>query len=169
MTGYTLQEFYCYLKLGIRISGPVDGWGLVQQISVYPDGMTDKGCFVTKMPNAYKDGLQQSRRQLSIGLQLLGLYPMEDHQSGKYSDKYKIYTHLAVVSHCVLRGAYDEQIYYLKITNSEPLSTFRTKIYDSSQTGISSSGRSNGGYKPRTKRRVSRVDTSPINSVSRKH
>lgn len=169
MNSYTLQEFYLYLKLGIWTSGTVDGWGFVQQVTVYPDGMSNKGCFVLKMPKAYKDELQQSRQQLSAGLQLLDLYSLEEQQTSKYNNKYKIYSHLAVVGDCRLRGAYDEQIYYLKITNSDPITTFRTKIYDSKQVEISAFKKNNRSTILRKKRRVSRIDTSPINSVTRKH
>lgn len=169
MSSYTLKEFYRYLKLGIWTSGIVDGWGFVQRVRVYPDGVTNKGCVVSKMPNEYKDELQQSRLQLSIALQLLDLYSLEEQQTSKYNNKYKIYTHLAVVSQCKLRGAYDQHIYYLKITNNEPTSIFRTKVYDSSPMKISASVSSSGGYKRRKNKRVSRIDTSPINSVSRKY
>lgn len=169
MNSYTLQEFYLYLKLGIWVTGIVDGWGLVRQAIMYPDGMTDKGCFITKKPNEYKDELQQNRQQLSIGLQLLDMYPLEERQTNKYNNKYKIYTHLAVVGDSRLRGAYEEQIYYLKITNNDPITIFRTKIYDSKQMEISASKRNNRSTILRKERRVSRIDTSPLNSVSRKH
>lgn len=160
---YTLSELYLLLKLGIWQSGNVDNWGLVQKIDVYPDGKTNKGCFVTKQPEEYKKN-EIIRTELRKGLYLLDMYSLDEQQTAKYNNKYKIYTYLIVISECRLKGTFEEHIYYLKITNYQTFEQFRKQLYD----GVVPIKRSNWSpLKP--KRRVSRFDNSPLNAVRRKH
>lgn len=168
MITYTVKEFYRYLKLGIWTSGIVDGWGFVQSIRVYADGTTNKGCFVPKMPKEYKEELQQSKQQLSIGLQLLDLHQLEEQQASKNNNKYKIYTYMAIVSLCRLRGAYKEELFYLKVTNNEIFDTFRNRLC--SRENLNRAANNNYfTYRRNKNRRKSTIDTSPINSATRKY
>jgi len=159
---YTLSDFYLYLKLGIWHIGDVEGWGTVQKMDVYSNGLTNKGCFVIKQPQEYKKS-EITKTELQTGLYLLDMYPLDTGQTSKYNNKYKIYNYLVVISECRLKGTFEENIYYLKVTNYRSLEQFRKIINDGAQVR-----RSNWSpIKP--KRRVSRFDSSPLNSVSRKH
>ncbi|MFV0329218.1 MAG: hypothetical protein ACK5KL_05220 [Dysgonomonas sp.] len=158
---YTLSDFYLYLKLGIWQTGMVEGWGLTRKVDVYPDGKTNKGCIVIKQPDEYKkEGI--TKTELQIGLNLLDMYPLDVQQTSKNNNKYKIYNYLIIISECRLKGTFDEQIYYLKVTNYQTLEQFRKIINDGAQARKSN-------WSPiKPKHRVSRFDSSPLNSVRRK-
>jgi len=160
---YTLSDFYLYLKLGIWHTGDVDSWGLVQKINVIADGITNKGCFTIKQPKEYRTE-KINKTELHRGLYLLDLYPLDIGQTSKYNNKYKIYNYLVVISECRLKGAFEEHIYYLKVTNNKPLEQF-SKI-----TGGGAATMKRSNWSPiKPKRRISRFDSSPLNSVKRKH
>lgn len=161
---YTLSDFYLFCKLGIWHSGNVEGWGLVEKIEVDADGLTNKGCFIVEKPEAYKDMAKIIGSELYAGLYLLDLRLLDIQKTNKFNNKYKIYNYLVVISECRLWGVFGEHIYYLKVTNYQPLEQFRRQLYD----GIATNKRSNWSpIKP--KRNVRRFDSSPLNSVTRKH
>lgn len=160
---YTLSDFYLYLKLGIWQTGMVEGWGLTRKVDVYPDGKTNKGCFVIKQPDEYKQ-VGMTETKLRPGLNLLDMHLLDIRQTDRYNNKYKIYNYLIVISECRLKGTFEENIYYLKVTNYQTLEQFR-KIINSDERVIRRSNWS--PIKP--KHRVSRFDSSPLNSVRRKY
>lgn len=125
---YTLSDFYLHLKLGIWYTGVVEDWGLVQKIDVYPDGRTNKGCFV-EVPEKYKQQ-QTTGREFCNGLRLLGFYPLDIQQPSKPYYRYKLYNYLIVISECRLKGTFEENIYHLKVTNHQPLEEFVYQISD---------------------------------------
>lgn len=158
---HTLSKFYLSLKLGIWTSGEVEGWGLVQNMDVCANGSTNKGCFVKKQPEEYKRGHTITKKQLSIGLNLLDIYLLEIEGSGRS----KTYNYIAVISECRLKGAFEERIYFLKVTNYKTMSEFTTIILNSTSAVVYKTKH----FSLNPKRRVSRFDNSPINSATRKH
>lgn len=159
---YTLSEFYLYLKLGIWQTGDVEGWGFVQRADIYSDGLTNKGFITLKQREEYKKD-EIIKTELHAGLCLVDMYPLDIQQTSKYNNKYKIYNYLVVISECRLKGTFEENIYYLKITNYKPMEQFRKIINDGAQMRKSN-------WSPiKPKRRTSRFDSSPLNSVTRKH
>lgn len=159
---YTLSNFYLYLKLGIWLTGNVEGLGLVQQVDIYSNGLTNKGFIPLNQPDEYRRN-EIIKTELQAGLYLLDVYPLNIQQTSRYNNKYKIYNYLIVISVCRLNVLFEECIYYLKVTNYQSLEQFKKTINDGVQLGKSN-------WSPiKSRRRSSRFDPSPLNSIVRKY
>lgn len=127
---YSLSEFILYLKLNIWTSGIVENLGLIQKVDVYKDRSTNKGFFVT---HTHKEYSKQTNihldRKLASGLDIIDTYPVETLTAPGQDE----YNYLVVVSECRLKGAFKEELIYLKVTNNIAFEEFKELIYKQSQ------------------------------------
>ncbi|MDR2805003.1 MAG: hypothetical protein LBB85_05075 [Dysgonamonadaceae bacterium] len=148
---YALQEFCLLLKLGVWQSGMVAGWGRVEIATVAADDITGRGFFIRKPMEMYRRS-PLIKKQLGLGLFLLDSYCLTRTNTAKES------IHIAVIAVC--RATIDriEALYCLRITNRS----------DSLVESFDSSGR-HYFRKRKTVRASNRIDTSPLNSYTRKY
>ena len=143
---YTISEFQLMLKLGLFKSGKVGNWGYV---SIYNNPL-----YLKKSLDEYWSQLY-AKKQLGVGLYLQDLYLLQkdDNNRGIY---------IMVISVCRTSLNHKERVYALKLLSSHSIHDIKDAIMNSTlskkQTLINQ-------WQPNRRR----IDTSPINSVSRKY
>lgn len=154
---YTVTDLYLQLKLDIWRSGRVSRWGHVEKINVRSDNSTNSGYYIPKALKSYSSF--SPAKQLGIGLYLLDLHLVKRDVWNRQL------VYIAVIAICRSTMAKIETIHCLQITNSIELGALHNLITDNP---AQSSKR-----KRKSPFRVSRTprtfDSSPINSVPRKH
>jgi len=127
---YSLSEFILYLKLNIWTSGIVESLGLIQKVDVNTDHSTNKGFFVKHTNKDYSKHTNiHLDRKLASGLDIIDFYPigrLTAHEQDEYN-------YLIVVSECRLKGAFKEELIYLKVTNNIAFEEFKGLIYKQSK------------------------------------
>ncbi len=127
---YSLSEFILYLKLNIWTSGIVEDLGLIQKVDVNTDRSTNKGFFVKHTNKEYsKQTNIHLDRKLASGLNIIDIYPIGTFTASEQDE----YNYLIVVSECRLKGAFKEELIYLKVTNNIAFEEFKGLIDKQSQ------------------------------------
>ena len=154
---YTITELYLYLKLDMWNSGRVARWGHVKKVDIENDNSTNTGYYLPKVLNSYTSF--SPAKQLGIGLYLLDLYLVKRDVWNRQL------VYLAVIAVCQTTMAHIKTVYCIEITNSIELGALRELMTDNpAQSSM---------RKRKSPFRVSRTprtfDSSPINSIRRKH
>jgi hypothetical protein len=137
---YTISEFHTLLKLNLFKSGKVWNWGYVS--------ICDNPLYLKKPLTEYQNQ-SYAKKQLGIGLYLLDLYLLQN-------DLY-----VMIITVCRTDINHKEKIYALKLSSTLPVDAIKNAIQESVPY-VSSFTRK----KTTTHRRI---DTSPINSYTRKY
>lgn len=154
---YTITDLYLYLKLNIWRSGRVARWGHVSKVDVNKDNSTNSAYYVSNPLDSYTSF--SPAKQLNTGLYLLDL------QLVKRDVWNRKLVYLAIIAVCRTTMAKIETIHCLQITNSMELGAFCNLLTDNPAQSSKRKRKSpfRVGTTPRT------FDSSPINSVRRKH
>lgn len=143
--GYDISEFHLMLKLGLFRSGKVGNWGYIS--------VCDNPLYL-KRPLAEYQRQLYAEKQLGIGLYLHDLYLLQkDNIEGTY---------IMVISVCRTNLNCKEKIYVLKLLSNIPTADIKTAIMN----GTLFKKRSSIIQRQSNRRSI---DTSPINSIPRKH
>lgn len=166
---YSISDFYLFLKLGLWKRGYVANWGAISSILTCKRSgegefsylgnktLTDKdNIFFGKKPVSYYHNQLHAKHALGIGLYLLDFY-LSDRQS--YNNEN---TYILVICVCRSNLQNKEYIYYLQVTNSLDIVKFRIAIENREN-----SRKRTSVFRQKPSQRT--FDSSPINSVRRKH
>lgn len=143
---YTISEFYLMLKLGLFRNGKVGNWGY---LSVNRELLC-----LGKPPEEYR-GQLYAKKQLGTGLYLLDLYLLE-----KGGNNRRVYMMVIAVCRTTLR--HKEKIYVLKLTGIHNVAEIEEAV------GSGSLSRKRKSVLRRKPGKAA-FDSSPLNSVPRKH
>lgn len=145
---YTTSDFYLMLKLGLFRGGEVEKWGDISVLN------NNNILFLKKNIEEYKNQLF-AKRQLTNGLYLLDFY-LHQRYTNNQSD------YIVIISVCKTTLCNKDKIYVLKLSNSQTVENTINIIKN--------------GDLPRKRRSLFRrksnkrtFDSSPLNSIPRKH